>query len=71
MNLSFTHRAAERKDIFVLKPLMAAAIRELLAEFLPADAVAASFAVTGLDTQLIDGIGVPLVRMAKPISRRP
>lgn len=54
MNLSFTHRAAEREDISLLKPLMAAAIRELLAEFLPADAVAASFEVMGLDTRLID-----------------
>jgi GNAT superfamily N-acetyltransferase len=54
MNPTFTHRAAERGDISLLKPLMTAAIRELLGEFLPADVVEASFEVMGLDTQLID-----------------
>ena len=54
MNLFFTHRAAERGDISLLKPLMTAAIRELLPEFLPPDVVEASFEVMGLDTQLID-----------------
>jgi GNAT superfamily N-acetyltransferase len=54
MDPPFTHRAAERGDISLLKPLMTAAIWELLAEFLPADVVEASFEVMGLDTQLID-----------------
>jgi GNAT superfamily N-acetyltransferase len=54
MNLTFTHRLARRTDIPALNVLMAAAIRELLREFLSPQAVEASFDVMGLDTQLID-----------------
>ena len=52
--VAFTHRAAQRADVARLKPLMAASIRELLRDFLPPDAVEASFEVMGLDTRLID-----------------
>ena len=41
------------EDVPVLRPLMEAAIGELLKPFLPPEQVAASFAVMGLDTQLI------------------
>jgi GNAT superfamily N-acetyltransferase len=54
MNSAFTHRLARREDIPALNILMAAAIRELLREFLSPPAVEASFEVMGLDTQLID-----------------
>jgi GNAT superfamily N-acetyltransferase len=54
MNSSFTHRLARREDIPALNLLMAAAIRELLSDFLPPEAVEASFDVMGLDTRLID-----------------
>jgi len=50
----FTHRLARREDIPALDPLMTAAIRDLLPQFLPPEAVAASFDIMGLDTQLID-----------------
>ena len=53
MNESLTHRLARMDDVAALKPLMAAAIGELLKPFLPQDAVAASFSIMGLDTQLI------------------
>lgn len=49
-----THRLALTSDIPTLKSLMADSIRELLRDFLPPDAVEASFEVMGLDTQLID-----------------
>src|SRR6201986_2241755 len=48
-----THRLAALDDVPVLTPLMEAAIGELLKPFLPPEQVAASFAVMGLDTQLI------------------
>jgi GNAT superfamily N-acetyltransferase len=51
---SFTHRLARREDIPALNLLMAAAIRELLRDFLSPQTVEASFDVMGLDTQLID-----------------
>jgi GNAT superfamily N-acetyltransferase len=51
---AFTHRLARTSDIPILKPLMAASIRELLKGFLPPPAVEASFEVMGLDTRLID-----------------
>lgn len=54
MMAAFTHRLAQRADIPSLKPLMAASIRGLLRDFLPPQAVEASFEVMGLDTQLID-----------------
>jgi GNAT superfamily N-acetyltransferase len=51
---AFPHRLATRDDIAALRPLMNAAIGELLKPYLTADQVAASFEVMGLDTQLID-----------------
>jgi len=51
---AFTHRRAQHADVVLLKPLMAASIRALLRDFLPPDAVEASFEVMGLDTRLID-----------------
>ena len=53
MSTALTHRLATPDDVPVLKPLMNAAIRELLKPFLPPEQVAASFAVMVLDTQLI------------------
>ena len=53
MSAALTHRLATLDDVPVLKPLMEAAIGELLKPFLPPEQVAASFAVMGLDTQLI------------------
>jgi GNAT superfamily N-acetyltransferase len=50
----FTHRLARHQDIPALKLLMAAAIRDLLRDFLAPQVVEASFDVMGLDTQLID-----------------
>ncbi|HWD26438.1 MAG TPA: GNAT family N-acetyltransferase [Rhizomicrobium sp.] len=49
-----THRLATRDDVATLKPLMHAAIGELLKPFLTPEVVAASYSVMGLDTQLID-----------------
>lgn len=54
MSEIFTHRPALRTDIPALRTLMNAAIGELQKPFLPPEAVAASFAIMGLDTQLID-----------------
>ena len=51
--MTLTHRFALLDDVPVLKPLMDAAIGELLKPYLPPDAVAASFSIMGLDTQLI------------------
>lgn len=51
---AFTHRFARRQDIAALTTLMDAAIRALLKPYLPPDAVEASFAIMGLDTQLIE-----------------
>jgi len=53
MTPALTHRLATLEDVPQLKPLMDAAIGELLKPFLPPEQVAASFAVMGLDTQLI------------------
>jgi GNAT superfamily N-acetyltransferase len=50
----FTHRLATAADMPALQQLMTAAIRELLPQFLPAEKVAASFAVMGVDSQLIE-----------------
>jgi GNAT superfamily N-acetyltransferase len=52
--LSFSHRLARRSDIAAIEPLMNQAIRDLLKPYLAPDAVEASFAIMGLDTQLID-----------------
>lgn len=49
-----THRLATAKDLPELRGLMNAAIAELLPAFLSPAEVEASFAVMGLDTQLID-----------------
>jgi GNAT superfamily N-acetyltransferase len=51
---TFTHRPARHGDIETLRPLMRAAIGELLRPFLSPEQVAASHAVMGLDTQLIE-----------------
>jgi GNAT superfamily N-acetyltransferase len=52
--MSFTHRRAQRADISVLKKLMDAAIRDLQRGYLTAAEIAASQAIMGLDTQLIE-----------------
>jgi len=49
----FTHRLATAADMPALQRLMTAAIRELLPQFLPPEKVEASFAVMGVDSQLI------------------
>jgi GNAT superfamily N-acetyltransferase len=49
-----THRLARREDIPALRALMEAAIAELQKPFLDARQIAASRAIMGLDTQLID-----------------
>lgn len=50
----FFHRLAMADDLPALRQLMTAAIRELLPQFLPPEKVEASFAVMGVDTQLIE-----------------
>jgi GNAT superfamily N-acetyltransferase len=50
----FVHRLAIADDMPALQQLMTAAIRELLPQFLPPEKVAASFAVMGVDSQLIE-----------------
>lgn len=54
MSSVLTHRHAVRGDIALLKPLMNAAIGDLLRPYLSPEAVAASYSIMGLDTQLID-----------------
>src|SRR4051812_23866481 len=49
----FTHRLAVPGDMPDLQRLMTAAIRQLLPQFLPPEKVEASFAVMGVDSQLI------------------
>lgn len=49
----FTHRRAVPADIVEIRPLMDASIAELLKPYLSDEAVAASFDIMGLDTQLI------------------
>jgi len=49
----FIHRLAVPADMPALQELMTAAIRELLPQFLPPEKVEASFAVMGVDSQLI------------------
>ena len=51
--MTFAHRLATEADMPALTAVMDAAIRELLPQFLPPEKVQASFAVMGLDTQLI------------------
>ena len=50
----FTHRLAKAADMPALQLLMTAAIKELLPQFLPPEKVEASFAVMGVDSQLIE-----------------
>src|SRR5690242_6373112 len=50
----FTHRLATTADLPALRLLMTAAIRALLPQFLPPEKVEASFAVMGVDSQLIE-----------------
>jgi GNAT superfamily N-acetyltransferase len=50
----FTQRLATSDDMPALQKLMTAAIRELLPQFLPPEKVEASFAVMGVDNQLIE-----------------
>jgi GNAT superfamily N-acetyltransferase len=52
--MHFSHRLATPRDLPALTELMAAAIDELQKGFLSADQIAASRAIMGLDTQLID-----------------
>jgi len=54
MDHGFTHRLAVPADMPALEQLMQSAIRQLLPQFLPPEKVEASFAVMGLDTQLIE-----------------
>jgi GNAT superfamily N-acetyltransferase len=49
----FTHRLATQADMPMLEKLMHDAIRGLLPQFLPPEKVEASFAIMGLDNQLI------------------
>jgi GNAT superfamily N-acetyltransferase len=53
LRMTFSHRLATLDDVPVLKPLMNAAIAELLKPVLSPEQVQASFSVMGLDTQLI------------------
>lgn len=50
----FTHRLATSDDMPALQKLMTAAIRDLLPQFLSPEKVEASFAVMGVDSQLIE-----------------
>lgn len=52
--MAFRHRLATEADMPALQQVMDAAIRRLLPEFLSPEKVEASFAVMGLDTQLIE-----------------
>jgi GNAT superfamily N-acetyltransferase len=51
--MAFSHRLATDADMPTLRAVMDAAIRQLLPQFLSPEKVEASFAVMGLDTQLI------------------
>lgn len=52
--MTLTHRLARRNDVESLRGLMEASIAELQKGFLDAAQIAASRAIMGLDTQLID-----------------
>jgi GNAT superfamily N-acetyltransferase len=54
VDLSYSHRVARRDDMPALKTVMDAAMRALLPAYLSEDEVEASFAIMGLDSQLID-----------------
>ncbi len=51
--MAFTHRLATDADMPTLRAVMDASIRQLLPQFLSPEKVEASFAVMGLDSQLI------------------
>jgi GNAT superfamily N-acetyltransferase len=52
--MEFTHRLATRDDLPSLEPMVTRAINVLQRDYLDAIQIAASHAVMGLDTQLID-----------------
>jgi GNAT superfamily N-acetyltransferase len=52
--VTFEHRLATRDDLAALHELMAAAIDELQNEYLDPDQIAASHAIMGVDTTLVD-----------------
>jgi GNAT superfamily N-acetyltransferase len=52
--MELTHRLATRDDLPSLEPMVARAIDELQREYLDTTQIAASHAIMGLDTQLID-----------------
>jgi GNAT superfamily N-acetyltransferase len=52
--VEFTHRLATRDDMPLLQPVVTRAIEELQVDYLDAIQIAASHAIMGLDTQLID-----------------
>src|SRR5260221_13814686 len=52
--MMFNHRLATPTDMPALQLLMTSAIRELLPQFLTPEKVEASFAVMGVDSQLIE-----------------
>lgn len=54
MSSVLTHRLAQRADLDALRALMARAIAELQQDFLDPAQIAASRAIMGLDTQLVD-----------------
>jgi GNAT superfamily N-acetyltransferase len=54
MSSSFCHRLARREDLDELSALMRVSIRALLKPVLTPEQVEASFAIMGLDTQLIE-----------------
>jgi len=52
--VQFTHRLATREDVPSLQPMVTRAIDELQRGYLDPTRIAASHAIMGLDTQLID-----------------
>jgi GNAT superfamily N-acetyltransferase len=52
--MEITHRLATRDDLPSLEPMVARAIDELQRDYLDATQIAASHAIMGIDTQLID-----------------
>ena len=52
--MEFTHRLATREDLPSLEPMVTSAIDELQRGYLDAIQIAASHAIMGIDTQLID-----------------
>jgi GNAT superfamily N-acetyltransferase len=52
--MEFTHRLATRDDLPSLEPMVTRAIDELQRDYLEATQIAASHAIMGIDTQLVD-----------------